>query len=159
MTGVGFALHQTTIRVRFGDLTQLEKVFPSSSKIRAVYAFVRDALREDIKPIKFVLCAYGLSCRPPSIWSSQIALRATASNPPPRELKVSDPAVRDLTLAELGLAPSSVLHLRFVDDELNRASLFRPFPRLPFALCRAERQHACCPSAPAPAFPSKNGLD
>jgi hypothetical protein len=44
-----------------------------------------------------------------------------ASNPPPRDLKVSDPDVRDLTLAELGLAPSSVLLLRFVDDALNRA--------------------------------------
>ncbi|KAH9995741.1 hypothetical protein BJV77DRAFT_205820 [Russula vinacea] len=94
----------TTIRVRFPDLTQLEKVFPSSSKIRAVYAFVRDALREDVKPIKFIL----------------------SSNPPPRELKVSDPAVRDLSLAELGLAPSSVLHLRFVDDGLNRSDVPAP---------------------------------
>ena len=133
-------LRQTTIRVRFGDLTQLEKVFPSSSKIRAVYAFVRDALREDVKPIKFVLCAYVFYLSV-LVWSSHIALWATASNPPPRELKVSDPAVRDLTLAELGLAPSSVLHLRFVDDELNRKSLFRPFPRFPFALCPCP----CCP--------------
>jgi hypothetical protein len=46
-----------------------------------------------------------------------------ASNPPPRDLKVSDSDVRDLTLAELGLAPSSVLLLRFVDDALNRAFL------------------------------------
>ena len=142
-------LRQTTIRVRFGDLTQLEKVFPSSSKIRAVYAFVRDALREDVKPIKFVLCAY-VFYSSVLVWSSHIALRATASNPPPRELKVSDPAVRDLTLAELGLAPSSVLHLRFVDDELNRKSFFRPFPRFPFAFCRAERQHECCRSLPLP---------
>jgi hypothetical protein len=57
--------------------------------------------------------------------------RPTASNPPPRELKVSDPAVRDLTLAELGLAPSSVLQLRFVDDGLNRAFLFPGPPLLP----------------------------
>ncbi|KAF8274822.1 hypothetical protein EI94DRAFT_1561231 [Lactarius quietus] len=91
----------TTIRVRFPDLTQLEKVFPSSSKIRAVYAFVRDTLREDVKPIKFIL----------------------SSNPPPRDLKVSDPKVRDRTLVELGLAPSSVLLLRFVDDALNRSFL------------------------------------
>lgn len=51
-------LEQTTIRVRFPDLTQLEKTFPSSGKIRSVYAFVRDALREDVKPMKFVLCLY-----------------------------------------------------------------------------------------------------
>jgi len=94
----------TTIRVRFPDRTQLEKTFPSSNKIRSVYAFVRDSLREDVKPIKFIL----------------------SSNPPPRELKVSDPAVRDLTLAELGLAPSSVLLLRFVDDALNRSDLPAP---------------------------------
>lgn len=54
---------------------------------------------------------------------------STASNPPPRDLKVSDPAVRDLTLTELELAPSSVLHLRFLDDALNRTSSF--FPPLP----------------------------
>ncbi|KAF7340113.1 hypothetical protein MVEN_01929700 [Mycena venus] len=82
----------TTIRVRFTDRTQLEKVFPSNSKIRAVYAFVRESLREDIKPVKFVLY-----------------------QPPKRDLKVSDPTVRDLTLSELYLAPSSVLLLRFED--------------------------------------------
>lgn len=43
--------------MRFADLTQLEKVFPSSSKIRAIYAFVRESLREDVKAIKFILCA------------------------------------------------------------------------------------------------------
>jgi hypothetical protein len=50
-----------------------------------------------------------------------------ASNPPPRDLKVSDPAVRDLTLGELGLAPSSILHLRFVEDGLNRSYPFLRF--------------------------------
>jgi len=83
----------TTIRIRFTDRTQLEKVFPSTSKIRAVYAFVRGSLREDVKPVKFVLY-----------------------QPPKRDLKVSDPAVRDLTLSELYLAPSSVLLLRFEDS-------------------------------------------
>ncbi|KAJ7141125.1 hypothetical protein C8R44DRAFT_762772 [Mycena epipterygia] len=82
----------TTIRIRFADRTQLEKVFPSTSKIRAVYAFVRGALRVDVQPVKFVLY-----------------------QPPKRDLKVSDPAVRDLTLADLYLAPSSVLLLRFED--------------------------------------------
>ncbi|KAJ7239045.1 hypothetical protein B0H12DRAFT_86198 [Mycena haematopus] len=83
----------TTIRIRFTDRTQLEKVFPSTSKIRSVYAFVRDSLREDVKPVKFVLY-----------------------QPPKRDLKVSDPTVRDLTLSELYLAPSSVLLLRFEDS-------------------------------------------
>lgn len=49
---------QTTIRVKFADRTLLEKTFPSTDKIRSVYAFVRGSLREDVKPIKFVLCEY-----------------------------------------------------------------------------------------------------
>ncbi|KAF7367379.1 Tether containing UBX domain for GLUT4 [Mycena sanguinolenta] len=97
----------TTIRIRFTDRTQLEKVFPSTNKIRSVYAFVRDSLRDDVKPVKFVLY-----------------------QPPKRDLKVSDLSVRDLTLSELYLAPSSVLLLRFEDSAhaeqaltLNGASL------------------------------------
>ncbi|KAK0480268.1 hypothetical protein IW261DRAFT_1477046 [Armillaria novae-zelandiae] len=86
----------TTIRIRFTDRTQLEKVFASTDKIRAVYAFVRGLLREDVKPIKFILY-----------------------QPPKRDLKVSDLKVRDLTLAQLQLAPSSVLLIRFEDDSLN----------------------------------------
>jgi tether containing UBX domain for GLUT4 len=123
--------------VCFPDRTQLEKVFPSSSKIRTIYAFVRDSLREDVKSVKFILCMYrrvGLIHPPlyPSgllVWNSQICSPnlCIASNPPPRDLKVSDPTVRDLTLGELGLAPSSILHFRFVDDGLNRAC---PFLRL-----------------------------
>ena len=50
-------------------------------------------------------------------------LISNVDQPPRRDLKVSDPGVRDLSLAELQLAPSSVLLLRFEDDELNRASL------------------------------------
>lgn len=110
----------TTIRVCFPDRTQLEKVFPSSSKIRAIYAFVRDSLREDVKPVKFIL----------------------SSNPPPRDLKVSDPTVRDLTLGELGLAPSSILHLRFVEDGLNRSDL-------PAPLASAVLEHAVDLPAPS----------
>ena len=41
-------------------------------------------------------------------------------SPPKRDLKVSDPNVRDLTLAELQLSPSSVLLLRFEDESMNR---------------------------------------
>ncbi|KAF7299433.1 UBX domain-containing protein [Mycena indigotica] len=91
----------TTIRIRFADGTQLEKVFPSNSKIRAIYAFVRGSLREDGQQTKFVLY-----------------------QPPKRDLKVSDTAVRDLSLAELNLAPASVLLLRFEDatrpDEVRK---------------------------------------
>jgi tether containing UBX domain for GLUT4 len=47
---------QTKIRIKFVDGIQLEKVFPSTDKIKAVYAFVRSCLREDVRPIKFILC-------------------------------------------------------------------------------------------------------
>ncbi|KAF5388088.1 hypothetical protein D9615_000246 [Tricholomella constricta] len=94
----------TTIRIRFTDRTQLERTFPSTSKIRSVYAFVRDSLREDAKPIKFILY----------------------QSPPKRDLKVSDPKVRDLSLAELQLSPSSVLLLRFEDESLNGSSVPAP---------------------------------
>ena len=42
--------------MRFPDRTALEKVFPSTDNIKSVYAFVRGLLRDDVKPIKFVLC-------------------------------------------------------------------------------------------------------
>lgn len=104
----------TTIRVRFTDRTQLEKTFPSTDKIKSVYAFVRGVLREDVKPIKFVLY----------------------QTPPKRELKVSDPKVRDLNLYQLQLAPASVLHLKFENDELNHVSV--PAPLDPAVLAKAE---------------------
>ncbi|KZP27402.1 hypothetical protein FIBSPDRAFT_818578 [Athelia psychrophila] len=103
----------TTIRVRFTDRTQLEKTFPSTDKIRSVYAFVRSSLREDVKPIKFVLY----------------------QAPPKREFKVSDPEVRNLSLTELHLAPSSVLLLRFEDDALNGSDV--PAPLLESILAQA----------------------
>ncbi|KAJ1307559.1 hypothetical protein OPQ81_001656 [Rhizoctonia solani] len=84
------------IRIKFHNQMQLEKSFPSTNKIKSVYAFVRDCLNEETKPIKFVLY-----------------------QPPARELKVSDATVRDKTLMELQLAPSSVLLLRFLSDHLN----------------------------------------
>ncbi|KAI0324679.1 hypothetical protein GY45DRAFT_1331299 [Cubamyces sp. BRFM 1775] len=105
---------QTTIRVKFSDRSMLEKSFPSTDKIKSVYAFVRGSLREDVKPIKFVLY----------------------QSPPKREYKVSDPKVRDLSLAELDLAPSSLLLLKFEDDSLNHQDV--PAPLDPSILALAE---------------------
>ncbi|TFY52215.1 hypothetical protein EVG20_g10651 [Dentipellis fragilis] len=103
---------ETTIRIRFTDRMQLEKTFPSADKIRSVYAFVRNSLREDAKPSKFILY-----------------------QPPKRDLKVSDPAVRDLSLAELQLAPSSVLLVRFLDESMNH-------PDYPAPLAESVIEHA-----------------
>jgi len=52
-------------------------------------------------------------------------LFAKDQTPPRRELKVSDPSVRDLTLYQLQLSPSSVLMLSFFDEALNRTSCSR----------------------------------
>ncbi|KAJ7610237.1 hypothetical protein DFH06DRAFT_173901 [Mycena polygramma] len=130
----------TTIRIRFTDRTQLEKVFPSNSKIRSVYAFVRALLREDVKPVKFVLY-----------------------QPPKRDLKVSDPTVRDLTLSELYLAPASVLLLRFEDNaheeqalSLNGSTVTAPLA--PEVLLQAIDLPAP-PSADVPSTPSGSGTD
>ncbi|TRM64895.1 hypothetical protein BD626DRAFT_490282 [Schizophyllum amplum] len=134
----------TTIRVRFPDRTQLEKIFPSTSRIKAVYAFVRERLRDDVKPIKFILY-----------------------QPPKIEFKNSDPNVRDKSLAELHLAPSSVLMLRFEDESLNHATT--PAPLLSEVLALAEdlpappnyEQPAPAPSSstegPPPALPKPSG--
>jgi len=106
---------EARIRIKFTDRTQLEKVFPASSKIRVVYAFVRSCLRDDVKPIKFILY-----------------------QAPRRDLKVSDPAVRDQTLVELGLAPASVLLVRFDGEEgepLNHID--SPAPLSDFVLSQA----------------------
>jgi hypothetical protein len=107
-------LTQTTIRIRFSDRTLLEKVFPSNSKIRSVYAFVRASLHPDVQAVKFVLCAsprFFFLASPNKFFDGGVC----ADQPPKRDLKVSDPGVRDLTLSELYLAPSSVLLLRFED--------------------------------------------
>lgn len=103
----------TTIRIKFLDGYQLEKVFPSTSKIKPIYAFVRSCLREDVKPHKFILYT-----------------------PPKRELKVSDPNVRDLSLYDLQLTPSSVLLIKFIDEELNHAHLSSPLSE--FVISKAE---------------------
>ncbi|KAL0579994.1 hypothetical protein V5O48_001997 [Marasmius crinis-equi] len=104
---------ETRIRIKFPDRTQLEKVFPSTEKIKSVYAFVRNTLREDVKPIKFILY-----------------------QPPRLDLKVSDPKVKPLSLTELHLAPSSVLLLRFEDESLNGTTV--PAPLAPEVLALAE---------------------
>ncbi|KAF6743269.1 hypothetical protein DFP72DRAFT_934377 [Ephemerocybe angulata] len=79
---------ETRIRVKFPDQTMLERKFPSTDKIRSVYAFVRACLTDEAKPIKFILY----------------------QSPPKRDLKVSDPNVRDQTLYDLHLTPSSSMN-------------------------------------------------
>lgn len=103
----------TTIRIRFSDRTQLEKTFPSTERIQSIYTFVHSSLHDDVKPVNFMLY----------------------QSPPKREFKVSDPKIRELSLVELQLAPSSVLLVRFEDDSLNRSNV--PAPLLPALMAQA----------------------
>ena len=45
----------TTIRIRFSDRTQIQKVFPSSSRIGTVYDFVRSSLNDESRTKPFTL--------------------------------------------------------------------------------------------------------
>lgn len=84
-----------------------------------MYSFVRELLRDDVKPIKFILCALPWSF----FLSVYLKLSASDQSPPKRDLKVSDVKVKGLSLSELQLAPASILLLRFEDDSLNRTLL------------------------------------
>ena len=56
---------------------------------------------------------------------TNIYLSRPDQTPPPRELKVSDPKVRDLSLLQLELVPTAVLHVKFLDESLNRELPFK----------------------------------
>lgn len=118
---------ETRIRIKFPDQTQLERKFPTTDKIRSVYAFVRGCLTDEGKAVKFILY----------------------QSPPKRDLKVSDPSVRDQTLYDLHLAPSSILLLRFEDERMNHDR--SPAPLLPEILEKA----IDLPMPAAPAGPSE----
>ena len=79
-----------------------------------------------MKPHKFVLC----ECLKAGNLGIYIVIQRPISNitanldqtPPHRELKVSDPNVKDKTLLDLQLAPASVLMFRFLDEAVDIAS-------------------------------------
>ena len=92
-TGACLSLHrQNPIRIRFR-----EGLFKGRGQANQIHS----------------LCVHTCLChRVTNLFSED-------QTPPKRDLKVSDPNVRDLTLAEIHLAPSSVLLLRFEDEALN----------------------------------------
>jgi len=105
----------TLIRIKFADRSLLEKSFPSSDRIKAIYAFVRSCLQEDIRSHKFILF----------------------DAPPRRDLRVSDPAVKDKSLYDLRLTPRSVLHFKFLEDNMDFDLPSGPPPLLSAILARA----------------------
>ena len=78
--------------------------------------------------------------------SDSLRLRSLLADqtPPRKELRNSDPNVKDQSLYQLQLAPSSVLHLMFRDDSLNRLSPSMSVSRLTF-----DRLPRCEPPRPS----------
>jgi len=120
----------TTIRVKFANRTMLEKSFPSSEKIISVYRFVRGCLSDDARAHKFVLFL----------------------SPPRRDLKVSDPEIKDKSLFELRLTPQSNLFFRFLDDSIALDSPTSPPPLLPALFVQ-------CINLPDPIIPPVTNSD
>ncbi|KAH8117752.1 hypothetical protein DFH11DRAFT_856240 [Phellopilus nigrolimitatus] len=103
-----------TVRIKFADRSLLEKSFPSTDQIKSVYMFTRACLREDVRVHKFVLYVA----------------------PPRRDLRVSDPAIRDKSLYDLRLVPQSILYFRFLEDDVKLDLPTGPPPLLPAILSR-----------------------
>ncbi|KAG7562842.1 hypothetical protein FFLO_01671 [Filobasidium floriforme] len=116
----------TTIRIRFSDRTQIQKVFPSSSRIGTVYDFVRSSLNDESRTKPFTLYEPPAKQYPettPPLPATYIAQQrkvpAHLRKPPP-----PDPSKQ--SLMELQLVPQSVLLVRFEDDEMNRSDAKAP---------------------------------
>ena len=67
--------------------------------------------------------------------------------PPRRELRNSDPNVKGQSLYQLQLAPSSILHLMFRDESLNRSSPI-PYPCTDLLLTASSDVNLRAPLAP-----------
>lgn len=103
------------MRIKFPNQVILEKSFQSTDDIKAVYQFIRGSLIEDALSDKFILC----EDLTPARSSASPIFCFHPDQPPKRELKVSDPDVKPKTLAQLDLAPSSMLLIRFQTDTYN----------------------------------------
>ncbi|GAA5962734.1 hypothetical protein JCM3765_006184 [Sporobolomyces pararoseus] len=96
---------QTRVRVRFGDRSQLEGIFPSTDKLIHLYEFVKLALREDLRETPFLLY----------------------QSPPRTEYTKGDPAFKGKSLIDLQFTPSTVLYIKFLErDDLNTTSSSPP---------------------------------
>jgi len=147
----------TIIRVRFSDRTQIQQSFPSSSKIQAVYAFVRDSLAEEVKNKPFVL--YQPPNRPFPEHPEHPPPPKNKPRFPPRPNQAPPGPPPNPTLAEMELVPQSVLLIRFEDDELNASD--RPAALLPSLLAKSAPLPTAVPEEPvqpvASSAPADNG--
>lgn len=81
-----------------------------------------------------------------SFAGTDVYLYGPDQTPPPRELKVSDPKVRDLSLLQLQLVPTAVLYIKFLDESLNRELALKQLDA-PLSFTRRQR----CPGSLDPA--------
>ena len=74
-------------------------------------------MREDVRDaVKFVLCACIISVK------KELSSYRGLDLPPVQFLRVSDASVRDKTLYDLGLTPSTILSLRFVPNDISKTA-------------------------------------
>lgn len=113
----------TTIRVRFPDQTQIQSSFPSTSKMPAVYDFVRSSLADEYRNQPFTLY------EPPNKPCYEIPPAPSKEKQKQRSYLATAPPPVSITLLELELVPQAVLVVKFADDSLNRSD--RPAPLRP----------------------------
>ncbi|KAK8854876.1 hypothetical protein IAR55_003615 [Kwoniella newhampshirensis] len=131
----------TTIRIKFTDGTMIQSVFPSTSPIQPVYAFVRSALAEEAKTKGFILWQPPRNQYPekppPPIQPKKPhpnPAHKTSIIPPANYGLVRGSAVQGLqggtggseSLYELGLVPQSVLMIKWDEDDLNASGYPAP---------------------------------
>ncbi|KAI9637313.1 uncharacterized protein MKK02DRAFT_43236 [Dioszegia hungarica] len=152
---------ETTIRIKFSDGTQVQSVFPSSSPIQPVYAFVRTCLDSSASSKPFTLWQPPRFTYPehppPPLPGQKPKPNHTSTNPHKRPLPTSSAVVTSAnygpvrgapmpglmggtggkeTLGELGLVPQSVVMIRWADDDMNVTGY--PAPLLPELRQKAE---------------------
>ncbi|OWZ66025.1 hypothetical protein AYX15_02566 [Cryptococcus neoformans] len=127
---------ETTMRIKFSDGTIIQSVFPSSSPIQPVYAFVRSCLDEASQTKTFILW------QPPRNRYPEHPVPVT-KKPNPYKTNIIVPAnygavrggvVQGLqggtggqeSLAELGLVPQSLLMVKWDEEEMNSSSFSAP---------------------------------
>ncbi|KAL7417173.1 hypothetical protein BDY24DRAFT_376943 [Mrakia frigida] len=115
----------TKIRIKFSDRTQIERSFPSSTPLSSVYDFVRSSLSETSKEEGFMLY------QPPRTNLPEKPIKSTVK----RTRYDLPPPPPPTSLLDHGLAPSSVLLIRFENEDLNTSD--RPAPLLPTLLSHA----------------------
>ncbi|WVQ89733.1 hypothetical protein IAS59_003496 [Cryptococcus gattii] len=127
---------ETTMRIKFSDGTIIQSVFPSSSPIQPVYAFVRSCLDEASRTKAFILW------QPPRNRYPEHPI-PVSKKPNPYKTNIITPAnygavrggvVQGLqggtggqeSLAELGLVPQSLLMIKWDEEEMNSSSFSAP---------------------------------